>query len=134
MNSPIKFLSKKGRSPVSKRHFQLLLIILRFWKSQFRTKSTSVPILPPIPQQSPQPHSAGRFLHSGRNDDVAPRPRSRSRPRHQARANSATARSPASPIAAFLSLLSLFCFFRSSSAYSSKDFLTVSKAFFLSTD
>ena len=36
--------------------------------------------------------------------------------------------------APFLSRLSLFCFFRSSSAYSSKDFLTVSKAFFLSSD
>ena len=34
----------------------------------------------------------------------------------------------------FLSLLSLSCFFRSSLAHSSKDFLTVSKAFFLSSD
>ena len=46
----------------------------------------------------------------------------------------ATTMSPTNPRAPFLSLLRLLCFFCSSLTYSSKDFLTVSKAFFLSSD
>ena len=47
--------------------------------------STSIPAsVAPSGALSHQPHSAGRSLHSGRNDDVAPRSRSRSRLCHQA--------------------------------------------------
>ena len=120
------------------RHFHWLFTIYNIQNALSTAPRSSIPTSISVPTApsgalSHQPHSARKFLHSGRNDDVAAI-RSRSRSRRQARAASATARSPASPMATFLSRLSLFCFFCSSLSYSSKDFLTVSKDFFLSSD